>query len=65
MPRIIRDLNGPGQMQLVVMCLGPRAPAKCFESITTAALLALYANVSIFGACKPLIDEMLMTRPGS
>ena len=34
-PRIIRDMKGPGQMQLEVMCRGPRAPARCLESMTT------------------------------
>mmetsp|Transcript_74919 Transcript_74919/g.92069 ORF Transcript_74919/g.92069 Transcript_74919/m.92069 type:complete len:83 (+) Transcript_74919:221-469(+) len=56
--RIMRDMNGPGQMQLEVMCLGPRAPARCFDNITTAALLALYAKVSISGGCKPFTEEM-------
>mmetsp|Transcript_2136 Transcript_2136/g.3824 ORF Transcript_2136/g.3824 Transcript_2136/m.3824 type:complete len:83 (+) Transcript_2136:332-580(+) len=57
-PRIIRDIKGPGHMQFDVTCRDATAPAKCLESITTAALLVLYAKVSISGGCKPFTDEM-------
>ena len=43
-PRIIRDMKGPGQMQLDVMCRGPKAPARCLESMTTS-------NTKSAGSC--------------
>merc|ERR1719379_1717357 len=33
-PRIMRDMKGPGQMELTVMCCSPNTDARCLDNIT-------------------------------